>query len=65
MSNSELFLKEYKTFKICDRQIEKKKNILLNVFNIFPKEDIFFEIDSDGITIFLKELDFLNFKKEN
>jgi DNA modification methylase len=50
--------------KIYDKQIENKKIIILNLFNFFPKEDIDFELDSDGLIIYLKELDFLKFKKQ-
>jgi len=54
----------YLKIKIYDKQIENKKIIILNLFNFFPKEDIDFELDSDGLIIYLKELDFLKFKKQ-
>jgi len=54
----------YLKIKIYDKQIENKEIIILNLFNFFPKEDIDFELDSDGLIIYLKELDFLKFKKQ-
>jgi DNA modification methylase len=54
----------YLKIKIYDKQIENKRIIILNLFNFFPKEDIDFELDSDGLIIYLKELDFLKFKKQ-
>jgi DNA modification methylase len=54
----------YLKIKIYDKQIENKKIIILNLFNFFPKEDIDFELDSEGLIIYLKELDFLKFKKQ-
>jgi DNA modification methylase len=54
----------YLKIKIYDKQIENKKIIILNLFNFFPREDIDFELDSDGLIIYLKELDFLKFKKQ-
>jgi DNA modification methylase len=52
----------YITIKVYDKEIEKKKDILAKLFSSYPKEDIYFDLVSDGVIIYLRELDFFSFK---
>jgi len=66
MSNSEapqIVSSSYITIKVYDKEIEKKKDILTHLFSSYPKEDIYFDLISDGVIIYLRELDFFSFKK--
>ena len=54
----------YITIKIYDKEMEKKKEILCKLFSSYPKEDVYFELSSDGVIIYLRELDFFSFKMD-
>jgi len=65
MYNSEaqqIVSSSYITIKVYGRDVEKKKDILIDLFSSFPKEDIYFDLLSDGVIIYLRELDFFSFK---
>ena len=65
MSNSNVVQNvssSYITIKISDKEIENKKEILTRLFSSLPKEDIYFDLLSDGVIIYLRELDFFSFK---
>jgi len=52
----------YLTIKIFDKKIDNKKDFLSKLFLPYPKGDIYYDLTADGILIFLRELDFYNFK---
>jgi hypothetical protein len=58
----QIVLSSYITIKVYDKEIEKKKDILAKLFSSYPKEDIYFDLVSDGVIIYLRELDFFSFK---
>ena len=59
---SQVVLSSYITIKVHDKDVEKKEDILIDLFSSFPKEDIYFDLLPDGVVIYLRELDFFNFK---
>ncbi len=58
-------MENYLPVKIYTKEInqEDTKLALQRLFSIFPKEDIHFELTNNGLVIYLRELDFFNFKK--
>jgi DNA modification methylase len=65
MSSSEAITtitSNYIPIKVDDKEIVKKKDVLSSLFSLYPKEDIYYDLTSDGIIIYLRELDFYNFK---
>ncbi len=53
----------YITIKIYTDGIKRDDPTLYQLFSSYPKEDIQFELIDEGIVIYLRELDFFNFKK--
>ncbi|MGC8880879.1 MAG: DNA-methyltransferase, partial [Minisyncoccia bacterium] len=52
----------YLSIKIDTKDANKSEATLRRLFSLFPKEDVYFELNNNGITIYLRELDFFNFK---
>ena len=52
----------YLSIKIDTKDANKSEATLRQLFSLFPKEDVYFELNNNGITIYLRELDFFNFK---
>jgi len=61
---SQVVSSSYITIKVHDKDVEKKEDILIDLFSSFPKEDIYFDLLPDGVVIYLRELDFFNFKNK-
>jgi DNA modification methylase len=53
----------YLTVKISAIGIKQNDGILQNLFSLFPREDIYFELTDNELVIHLRELDFFNFKR--
>ncbi len=58
-------MENYIPVKIYAEEINQDNTrfILEQLFSLFPKEDIYFELTNDSLIIYLRELDFFNFKK--
>ncbi|MEM3334289.1 MAG: site-specific DNA-methyltransferase [Thermoplasmata archaeon] len=54
---------DYRPIKIYTKIASQDVSLLQQLFSLYPKEDIYFELSSDGLIIYLRELDFFNFKK--
>jgi DNA modification methylase len=54
---------EYISIKIEGAITNQSLSILHQLFSLFPKEDIYFELTNNGLVVHLRELDFLSFKR--
>lgn len=54
---------DYISLKIYADNIKRGDTILHQLFSLYPKGDVFFELANNGLTVYLRELDFFNFKK--
>ena len=54
---------DYRVIKINIREIKPSNAILHQLASWYPKEDIYFEFDNDKLVIYLRQLDFYNFKR--
>ena len=52
----------YLSIKVGIKDANQNEATLRQLFSLFPKEDIYFELNNNGITIYLGELDFFHFK---
>jgi len=52
----------YLPIKIYAKNANQNEAVLRQLFSLFPKEDIYFELNDNGINIYLRELDFFHFK---
>jgi len=55
-------MNNYLPIKILNQDFSKNIFILHQLFSSFPKEDIYFELNNNLLTIYLRELDFFHFK---
>lgn len=55
---------EYKKISIPIEIDNKKLDILYHFFSYYPKKDIFFQIENGNLVLFLREIDFLNFREQ-
>ncbi len=44
--------------------IKRDDTTLHRLFSLYPKEDIYFELTNNGLVVYLRELDFFNFKRD-
>jgi len=51
----------YLPIKVCVKNINQHGAVLRQLFSLFPKEDIYFELNDNGVNIYLRELDFFSF----
>ncbi len=56
-------MSNYLPVKIYTTEIKQNDATLQRLFSLFPKEDIYFELTSNGLVVHLRELDFFNFKR--
>ena len=52
----------YLPIKIYAKNANQNEAILRQLFSLFPKENIYFELNDNGVNIYLRELDFFHFK---
>ncbi len=53
----------YKEIKIKNNEAISNLSILNQLFSVYPKTDVFYEVSNDGIVIHLREIDFFDFQK--
>ncbi|MEW6104091.1 MAG: site-specific DNA-methyltransferase [bacterium] len=56
-------MNDYRLIKIYVKDVNQDDAMLQQLFSLYPKEDIYFELTNNWLIIHLRELDFFNFKK--
>jgi len=56
-------MNDYKVIKLEMKVDDKAASALKNLFSYYPSEDMFLEIEEEEVTLYLRQLDFSDFKR--